>query len=143
MSNGTPDFSLYSGAAIVGGVPVVPAVTGSANGDPRSNGFIANLSWWPVQNIGLTCQYTGYTRFNGAATNYDGNGTKCQFKQHALFSGAIRFLGFQKAIAGTWIFNKASIGWPGSGPRSQPGSPHFFAGRSLLSVGTARRSTMK
>src|SRR3984957_10612853 len=72
--NGTPDFLLYSGAAIVGGVPVVPAVTGSANGDPRSNGYIANLSWWPVQNIGLTCQYTGYTRFNGAAMNYDGSG---------------------------------------------------------------------
>ena len=49
-------------------------VTGSANGDPRSAGYIANISWWPVQNIGLTLQYTGYTRFNGAATNYDGAG---------------------------------------------------------------------
>jgi hypothetical protein len=27
-----------------------------------------------VQNIGLTFQYTGYTRFNGASLNYDGNG---------------------------------------------------------------------
>ena len=34
-------------------------VTGSANGDPRSDGYIANISWWPVQNIGLTFQYTG------------------------------------------------------------------------------------
>jgi hypothetical protein len=50
-------------------------VTGNANnGDPRSGGYIANVSWWPVQNIGLTFQYTGYTRFNGAATNYDGAG---------------------------------------------------------------------
>ena len=49
-------------------------VTGNTNGDPRSAGYIANISWWPVQNIGLTFQYTGYTRFNGAAMNYDGAG---------------------------------------------------------------------
>jgi len=49
-------------------------VSGNANGDPRSTGFLGNISWWPVQNIGLTLQYTGYTRFNGAATNYDGAG---------------------------------------------------------------------
>lgn len=51
------------------------AVTGSANGDPHSTGYIANVSWWPVQNVGLTLQYTGYTRFNGASLNYDGVGT--------------------------------------------------------------------
>jgi hypothetical protein len=61
---GTPDPLLF---------PSGP-VTGNANGDPRSNGVIANFSWWPVQNIGLTFQYTGYTRFNGAGTNYDGAG---------------------------------------------------------------------
>jgi hypothetical protein len=72
--DGTPDFLLYSGATTTGGVTVVPAVTGSANGDPRSDGYIANVSWWPVQNIGLTFQYTGYARFNGAGTNYDGSG---------------------------------------------------------------------
>lgn len=47
-------------------------VSGNFNGDPRSNGYVLNFSWWPVQNIGLTAQYTGYTTFNGAATNYDG-----------------------------------------------------------------------
>lgn len=72
--NGTPDFALYSGATTSGGITTFPAVTGSANGDPRSDGFIANLSWWPVQNIGLSFQYTGYTRFNGARLDYDGNG---------------------------------------------------------------------
>jgi len=49
-------------------------ITGNTNGDPRSNGYIANVSWWPVQNIALTFQYTGYTSFNGAGTNYDGAG---------------------------------------------------------------------
>ncbi len=59
--DGTPDPTLY---------PETP-VFGNLNGDPRNSGYIANVSWWPVQNIGLTLQYTGYTRFNGAGTNYD------------------------------------------------------------------------
>jgi hypothetical protein len=62
--DGTPDPVLF---------PADP-ISGSANGDPRSSGYIANVSWWPVQNIGLTFQYTGYSRFNGAGTNYDGAG---------------------------------------------------------------------
>lgn len=49
-------------------------VSGSANGDPRSSGYIANVSVWPVQNIDLAAQYTGYTSFNGASNNYDGSG---------------------------------------------------------------------
>jgi hypothetical protein len=72
--NGTPDFLVYSGATTPGDVTTVPPVSGSLNGDPRSNGYIANVSWWPVQNVGLTFQYTGYTRFNGGGTNYDGSG---------------------------------------------------------------------
>jgi hypothetical protein len=63
--DGTPDPNIY---------PPGPVTGNANNGDPRSAGYIANLSWWPVQNIGLTLQYTGYTRFNGAATNYDGVG---------------------------------------------------------------------
>jgi hypothetical protein len=62
---GTPDPLL---------LPTGPVTGNANNGDPRSGGYIANVSWWPVQNIGLTLQYTGYTRFNGAATNYDGSG---------------------------------------------------------------------
>lgn len=63
--NGTPDPLLF---------PAGTPVFGNLNGDPRSAGIIANVSWWPVQNIGLTVQYTGYTRFNGGGTNYDGAG---------------------------------------------------------------------
>ena len=62
---GTPDPLL---------LPTGPVTGNANNGDPRSGGYIANVSWWPVQNIGLPLQYTGYTRFNGAATNYDGSG---------------------------------------------------------------------
>jgi hypothetical protein len=49
-------------------------VSGSANGDPRGAGYIASFSYWPMQNLQLAAQYTGYTRFNGAAMNYDGAG---------------------------------------------------------------------
>jgi len=59
--DGTPDPLLFPEASVFGNL----------NGDPRSDGIIANVSWWPVQNIGLTFQYTGYTRFNGGGTNYD------------------------------------------------------------------------
>ena len=61
---GTADSVLFSQAPI----------SGSANGSPASTGYILNLSWWPQQNIDLAAQYTGYTRFNGAGTNYDGAG---------------------------------------------------------------------
>ncbi len=61
---GTADPLLY---------PQAP-VSGSANGSPQSKGYILNLSWWPQQNIDLAVQYTGYTRFNGAGTDYDGAG---------------------------------------------------------------------
>lgn len=61
---GTPDPMLFAQAP----------VSGSANGDPKSNGYIANFSYWPVQNIQLAAQYTGYAKFNGLGSNYDGEG---------------------------------------------------------------------
>ena len=64
ITQGTADTTLYTPYP----------VTGSANGDPRSAGYIANVSYWPWQNLQLAAQYTAYTRFNGAANNYDGSG---------------------------------------------------------------------
>jgi hypothetical protein len=64
MTEGTTDVLLYPKGAI----------SGSANGDPRSAGYIANLSYWPLQNLDLAVQYTGYTRFNGGTTDYDDAG---------------------------------------------------------------------
>jgi hypothetical protein len=61
---GTADPTLY---------PEAP-VTGNLNGSPASRGYILSVAWWPQQNIGLTAQYTGYTRFNGGSTNYDAAG---------------------------------------------------------------------
>lgn len=64
LTSGTADPVLYAPAAL----------SGSANGSPRSEGYSANFSYWPVQNIDLGFQYTGYTRFNGGSTDYDGSG---------------------------------------------------------------------
>ncbi len=50
------------------------AVTGSANGSPNSTGYIAQISFMPWLNTRLGLQYVGYTKFNGASTNYDGAG---------------------------------------------------------------------
>jgi len=61
---GTSDSTLYPPGSI----------GGSANGSPDSNGFIANLSWWPTQNLQFSAQYTAYTKFNGGTTDYDGSG---------------------------------------------------------------------
>jgi hypothetical protein len=63
-TTGTSDVNLYP----------QESVSGSANGDPRSAGYIANFSYWPWQNLQLSAQYTGYTRFNGGNTNYDAAG---------------------------------------------------------------------
>ena len=63
-TTGTTDSTLYAPAP----------VSGSATGDPRSNGYILNVSYWPLQNIQLGVQYTGYLKFNGLSTNYDGSG---------------------------------------------------------------------
>ena len=62
QTSGTVNTALFSS------VPV----NGSNNGDPRSAGYIFNVSYWPWQNLQLAAQYTGYTRFNGGSTNYDG-----------------------------------------------------------------------
>ncbi len=63
-TTGTTDPVLYA--------PV--AVTGSANGSPKSRGIIGYFGYWPAQNLELAAQYTAYSSFNGASTNYDGSG---------------------------------------------------------------------
>jgi hypothetical protein len=64
ITTGTADPLLYAPAA----------VNGSANGNPKNAGFLLNFTYWPVQNVRLAAQYTAYTQFNGAGSNYDGFG---------------------------------------------------------------------
>jgi hypothetical protein len=48
------------------------ALTGSNNGRPNTSGYIAQFAYWPVQNIDINLNYSGYWKFNGAGVNYDG-----------------------------------------------------------------------
>jgi len=64
LTDGTRDTVLYAPGAL----------SGSRTGKPRSAGFLANVSYWPIQNLDLAAQYTAYTRFNGGSYNYDGSG---------------------------------------------------------------------
>lgn len=49
-------------------------VTGNVSGDPAISGWTAEAFWTPVQYMRIGLQYTAYTKFNGASTNYDGFG---------------------------------------------------------------------
>ncbi len=61
-TTGTRDSLLYAPAPLVG----------SRVGSPQTNGFIEELDYNPWQNIRIGLQGVQYSKFNGAATNYDG-----------------------------------------------------------------------
>jgi hypothetical protein len=61
-TTGNGDALLYAPAALIG----------SNNSKPDTSGYIAQFAFWPVQNIDIDVNYSGYFRFNGASTNYDG-----------------------------------------------------------------------
>lgn len=64
QTTGTADDGLYA----------PDPVTGSANGDPKTSGFIGEVDLNPWENTRLGLQYIGYSNFNGGSTNYDGFG---------------------------------------------------------------------
>jgi hypothetical protein len=59
-------------------------VDGSANGSPDSRGYILQASYLPWQNTQFSLQYTGYSKFNGSGSNYDGAGRDAS-DNNALF----------------------------------------------------------
>ncbi len=69
----TATGSLFSTTGNADALLYAPApLTGSNNGNPDTSGYEAQFGYWPVQNIDISAAYTGYTKFNGAGTNYDG-----------------------------------------------------------------------
>jgi hypothetical protein len=49
-------------------------VNGSLSGNPGTRGMTYETFWTPVQNVRVGLQYTAYSKFNGASSNYDGFG---------------------------------------------------------------------
>lgn len=47
---------------------------GSESNVPNTQMWTPEIFWMPIQNIRVGLQYNYFTRFNGASTNYDGNG---------------------------------------------------------------------
>lgn len=82
----------YGGAAeyfIVDGGSDATLYGGSAAGSPTSDGLVFEAdylpfnkgggpSFWPRSNMKLSLQYTVYNRFNGARSNFDGNGANAR-----------------------------------------------------------------
>jgi hypothetical protein len=64
QTTGSTDPALY---------PANP-VDGSANGSPKTTGFIAEVNFNPWENTRVGMQYTAYGKFNGGSTDYDGSG---------------------------------------------------------------------
>ena len=79
--SGTADQLLYAQAP----------VTGSLNGSPNSHGYILNATWWPSMNINVMAQYTGYLKFNGAGSNYDGAGRNASGNNSIYLSASFVF----------------------------------------------------
>ncbi|WP_233888964.1 cytochrome C [Paraburkholderia flagellata] len=50
------------------------AYPGSANSSPATQGWTPEIFWIPVQNIRVGLQYTHFTKYLGARSNYDGLG---------------------------------------------------------------------
>ena len=58
---------------------------------PNSSGWIAELDYLPIQNIRLMLQYTAYNKFDGASTNYDGNGRNASDNNTLFFNIWVAF----------------------------------------------------
>ncbi len=66
-TTGSSDLGLYT-------LPVpAPAIFG-VTGKPDTTGWVAELNYMPWLNTKLTAQFTQYSKFNGASSNYDGLG---------------------------------------------------------------------
>jgi len=81
-TTGSPDDALYNT-----GEPV----TGSATGSPNSSGYIFELDWLPRRDMRLLAQYTAYTKFNGASSNYDGSGRNARDNNTFYLLGWLMF----------------------------------------------------
>jgi len=94
-TTGSGNQLLYGGAGAVTGTQYVPTpLSGSINGSPNTRGYTLqfecvplgkNNSWGrPWVNFRVGVQYTGYLKFNGGTSNYDGAGRSAS-QNNSLF----------------------------------------------------------
>jgi hypothetical protein len=74
-------FATYYYKRKFGGTAGIFSTTGSSdatlfepNGSPDTKGWIAEFNYLPWLNTKISLQYTGYSKYSGLGTNYDGAG---------------------------------------------------------------------
>ena len=58
---------------------------------PDNRGYILELDYLPIQNVRLMLQYTAYTKFDGASSNFDGNGRNAHDNDTLFFNVWVAF----------------------------------------------------
>ncbi|MBU6199820.1 MAG: cytochrome C [Xanthomonadaceae bacterium] len=82
----------FSTAGSADALLYAPALfSGYGNSRPDTKGWTAELDWVPYENTKLALQYTNYSRFNGAANNYDGSGRNASDNNTLYLLGWINF----------------------------------------------------
>jgi hypothetical protein len=81
-TTGSEDAVLYAS-----GTPL----NGFGNNKPDSNGWVGELDWVPYQNTKIALQYTAYSKFNGASSNYDGLGRSASDNNTLYLLGWLNF----------------------------------------------------
>jgi hypothetical protein len=66
-------------------------ITGSALGSPNSAGYVVELNYLPLRDTRIAVQYTAYTKFNGASSNYDGLGRNARDNNTLYLLGWLMF----------------------------------------------------
>lgn len=72
---GTTDTALYDPTP----------VSGNISGNPAVRGWTQEVFWMPVQYLRIGAQYTAYTKYNGAARDYDGSGRNARDNNSIFF----------------------------------------------------------
>ncbi len=67
-------YTNVSGSADALAYPSGTPNFGSESNVPNTQMWTPEIFWLPIQNVRIGLQYNYFTRFNGASTNYDGNG---------------------------------------------------------------------
>lgn len=84
---GSTDTLLYQ----PGAAGTLAAVGGSAANNPGSRGWIAEINYLPWLNTKLQLQYTAFTKFNGLASNYSGDGRNASDNNTLYLLGWVNF----------------------------------------------------
>jgi hypothetical protein len=74
LTGTTNTASQTAGYDATGTLTRADGAASNLSGNPATRGATLEAFWMPIQYLRIGAQYTAYSRFNGASTNYDGFG---------------------------------------------------------------------